>query len=126
MEWTISYDEMNHVVVIQTRGMLDIKAADVLRAEGFAALQAHQSTRCLLDHREIVSDMLGTLDIYSLPQKYREMGISHNIRLAWVVPARMAHNLNFYETVCRNNGYNVCIFFDRDTALRWLSQEQAQ
>jgi hypothetical protein len=73
-----------------------------------------------LDHSDLSAYTLTSAQIYYLPARYRELGISHKFRMAVVVPAALKADLVFYETVCRNNGYMVSIFFDYDTAMGWL------
>lgn len=120
MEWQMSYDEAEHIIFIETSGVLDIDSATIMRNEGSMLIKKHHCMRCLLDHSNLSGDALATLDIYNLPKRYAELGIPHQFRMALVVPERFATNLKFYETVCRNNGYQASVFFDRPSALAWL------
>ena len=120
MKWEISHNTIDKILVIRTEGMIDIASANALRAEGVEQIRKHEYLRCLLDHSHAEGYTLSTLDIYSLPKKYMELGIPHNFRMALVVPENFREDMNFYETVCRNNGYFASVFFDEESALAWL------
>jgi hypothetical protein len=91
-----------------------------MRAEGWATLQQHGYLRCLLDHSQAEGITLSTLNIYELPQRYKELNIPYSFRMAVIVPEKMREDLSFFETMCRNNGYSVSVFFDQESALNWL------
>lgn len=120
MNSTITHDTENHILIIKTQGRLTLEGANQLRKEGAEEIHKHGYLRCLLDHSELEEYSLSTVDIYNIPKRYAELGIPHNFRLALVVPCHLRDDLNFYETVCRNNGYFASVFFDRESALTWL------
>ncbi|NUM49296.1 MAG: hypothetical protein HUU38_31735 [Anaerolineales bacterium] len=120
LAWQFSLDETQSILIVKTEGTLDIEAATQMRNEGAAMIRQTGVLRCLLDHRALKGDTLSTLDIYGLPQRYKELGISHRFKMAVVVPERFRRNMLFFETVCRNNGYQVSVFFDCGEALAWL------
>lgn len=120
MNWTITHDLENHILIIKTQGRIDLETATQLRNEGAKEIRQHEYLRCLLDHSELEEYNLSTMDIYNLPKRYAELGIPHDFRMALVVPPHLQNDLNFYETVCRNNGYFASVFFDNESALIWL------
>lgn len=65
---------------------------------------------------------LSLLDIYKWPRLYKEMKVNRNYRLAMILSddptAQKA--IKFYETVCRNRGWEVAVFKQRREALDWL------
>jgi len=122
MNWQINYDENEQIIFIKTIGVLDISSANLMRTEGFNLIKQHNCLRCLVDHSEIAEDALSTLDIYNLPKRYKELDIPRRLKMALVIPGKFMTNLKFYETVCRNNGYLVSIFFNRESALEWLKK----
>lgn len=122
MQWLMYYDENDKIVYTKTTGVLNIKEASVMRNEGIALMRKHNCMLGLLDHSELTGDHLTTMDMYNLPKQYVRLGVPREFRLASVVPERFMENLNFYETVCRNNGYYFSVFFDRESALRWLGK----
>ncbi|MBP7998569.1 MAG: hypothetical protein KA338_04875 [Chloroflexi bacterium] len=120
MQWQMTYDKADGILYVKTSGVLEIESATQMRHEGAAILKQEGCLRCLLDHRDIEADLLQTMDIYNLPKRYGELGLSHALKMAVVVPAWLKENLQFYEIVCRNNGYSVSLFFDQESALAWL------
>lgn len=122
LSWQFSLDEIHKILIIETEGVLEIKQAQHMRNEGAALIRQHQLMGGLLDHTGLAEDALHTIDIYELPKRYLELGIPRSFRFALVIPQELKHNMEFYETVCRNNGYQVSIFFDREEALQWLGR----
>ncbi|MBP6178827.1 MAG: hypothetical protein KA473_14170 [Anaerolineales bacterium] len=122
MNWQMRYDENEQIIFIKTNGILEITSANYMRAEGAALIKEHNCMRLLLDHSGIVRDALSTMEIYDLPRRYEEMGLTRQLKMALVIPHEFVENLRFYETVCRNNGYSVQLFSDHDLALKWLKE----
>lgn len=120
MKWEFLHNTIDKILVIKTEGVLDLPSANRMGAEGWKVLKEHGYLRCLLDHSKAEGISLSTIDIYSLPKKYKELDIPYNFRMAVVVPNVMREDLAFYETVCQNNAYSVSIFFDHESALSWL------
>ena len=122
MEWNMSYNAAEDIIFIETSGVLDIKSANAMRDEGAILIKNHNCMRCLLDHRNLTGEELATMDIYNLPKRYAELGIPRQLRMAVIAHEKLANNMAFYETVCRNNGYLVSLFFDKETALECLKK----
>lgn len=120
MKWNFTHNTNDKILIINTEGILDLESANMMRTEGWALLKQHGYLRCLLDHSLADDITLSTLNIYELPQRYKELNIPYNLRMAVIVPKQMREDLSFFETVCRNNGYSVSIFFDQESALNWL------
>jgi len=82
----------------------------------------HKSTRCLIDHSALDSVSGDVFKIYQRPQELRGVGVSFAVRIAEVVlPSHRAH-FGFLETVCRNNGFDFCIFNEQEAAIQWLTR----
>ncbi len=67
------------------------------------------------------------LDIYSWPKLYEDLDVNRNNRIAVISPPTPAEqkSLQFYETVCRNRGWQISLFSTRQQALDWLLNEPA-
>lgn len=120
MEWTFEIDPAARIAEIRTRGVLDGRSAERMRNETMAHFKAHGIVRCLLDHSGLEGSTLGTLDIYGMPKAYDKLDFPRDFRLALIYSPLLAENARFFETVCRNNGYEVSVFNDRQAALDWL------
>jgi hypothetical protein len=57
-----------------------------------------------------------------MPQFYEDLHFSRRGRWALIQPAEgpVIKELKFYETVCRNRGWLVKRFSDRQAAIDWL------
>ncbi len=122
MKWQMTYNETENTVIIKTSGVLETASATTMRNEGWEFIKQHGCLRCLLDHSDLEGYLLQTLDIYNIPKIYKEIGIPHSFRMAVIVPKILMKDLYFYETVCRNNGYFVSLFFEQEDAWNWLKK----
>ena len=122
MEWELSYQPAEGIIFIKTRGVLEISTATQMRNEGAALIKRHDCKRILLDHSLLDDSALSTMETFDLPKIYDSLGISRAVKMALVVTPIMKTKLRFYETVCRNNGYSVLLFTDRESALQWLKK----
>lgn len=120
MKWKFSHNTADNILTVKTEGILDIDSANAMRNEGAELIKQHGYLRCLLDHTNVEGITYSTLDIYLMPKRYAELNIPHNFRMAVVVTDKLITDLRFYETVCRNNGYSVSVFFNYEEALAWL------
>ena len=51
-----------------------------------------------------------------------EQSISRATKMAILFPESESRDFNFYETVSRNAGYDVMLFPEFDTAMKWLKE----
>ena len=122
MEWTISYQPEQRVVIIQTQGIADETRTLEMAKSISKSMQEHKSTRCLIDHSAISSVTGDVIKVYNRPKILRGIGVPRNIKIAEIVlPDHRAH-FGFFETVCRNNGFDLLIFNDRESAIDWLTK----
>lgn len=120
MNWRFLHNTTDKILILKTDGVLDISSANKMRTEGIELIRQNNYMCCLLDHSQAKGVTLSTLEIYNLPKRYKELNVPHGFRMAVVVSDSMRTDLDFYETVCRNNGYLVSIFFDKESAMNWL------
>lgn len=120
MNWIFFHNTTDKILVVSTEGVLDLPSANKMRAEGMALIKQHGYLLCMLDHSQADGFEINVFDTYDLPKRYKELNIPPTFRMAVVVPEKRRENSHFYETVCRNNGYSVSVFFDQESALEWL------
>jgi hypothetical protein len=120
MDWEISFDEKENILLVKTRGILDMASSKALTKECIEILKKKNCRRCLVDTREITSQNLGTLEIHSFPSLFDGLDFPRNTSLAEVTLKKYAEDFGFFETVCCNRGYMVSTFFDVESALQWL------
>ena len=64
-----------------------------------------------------------SVDIYALPaREYPKAELDRRTRIAIVQPTneKAREAARFYESTCRNRGWNARVHADRDAALAWL------
>jgi len=82
--------------------------------------EEHECNKVMCDF----SDMTFTesvFNIYNLPSLARAENIPKFLEIA-ILYSSDEENFQFFENVCRNNGYNVSIFKDSDSVIEWLAE----
>ena len=79
----------------------------------------HPYGRCLIDYRAVELITYSTIEIYDLPKFHTEMGLPRSLKIGLVVPMRFSKEFYFFETVARNSGFWISIFFDYSEAQKW-------
>lgn len=121
LSWTLAFDEADRILAVQARGVLDLASAEQLRREASDRFRELGCTRVLLDYRGLDAEFLRTLDVYNLPKVYQAWGISREMRMAVLIAGVGRETLEFFETVCQNNGYAVRVFAGEPEARAWLA-----
>jgi len=81
-------------------------------------MEKYGCRKCLIDFRK--GEMIfNTTTTYYRPDQFRELDVSFNNRVAFVVNT-ITTDLRFFENVCVNNGYNFFMFDDYKKAKAWL------
>ncbi|MGE3847742.1 MAG: hypothetical protein AB7I01_12755 [Gammaproteobacteria bacterium] len=95
--------------------------AAVAAAVGLAA--RHGTHLFLTDLRQLEGGH-SVFDLYALAETLHALPIPLHAREALLLPTsrRAAGDADFWETVCRNRGYEVRGFADPATALAWLRE----
>ena len=74
------------------------------------------------------SEFFTTLvDIFDLADKqYPSEGVDRSTRIAVIYPLSITAKeaVSFYETTCRNRGWNAQIYSDRESAIAWLEKTE--
>jgi hypothetical protein len=122
MDWEISFDEKENILLVKTSGVLDMASSKALTKECIEIIKKKNYRRCLVDTRKITSQKLGTLEIHSFSNLFAELDFPRDVRLAEVTLKEYAKDFGFFETVCNNRGYMVSTFYEIEPALQWLKQ----
>jgi hypothetical protein len=76
--------------------------------------------RALIDHRKGTGVSGGVADVYCRPRALRIIGYLFRVRIAEsIMPERVKH-FRFFETECKNQGFLLSIFREREKAVEWL------
>ena len=120
MEWEMSFNAKENILSVKTYGIFDMATHTQLIKEFLEVVRKQNCRRCLIDNGKIESENIGTLDIYSIPALFTELGFPRDLHIAEVISEKYTKDFHFLETVCHNNGYSVSAFFDVESALQWL------
>jgi hypothetical protein len=118
MVWTIEYFDDEEALYIKTKGVLDSESANAMVRDAVQAMDFHQCTRQIVDHRE-TSFRLNLLEYYERPAVNQKIGISRLWKIAMVFK-ELDEQTYFMETVFRNRGFDFRQFADINEARRWL------
>ena len=120
MEWKIDINEEDKYIEVITSGIAN-KEDSLNMAKAIShTMKTNRITKALIDHSNLVSITGATIDIYNRPKIFKIIGLILRVKIAEVIKPEHIDHFKFFETVCRNRGYQLSIFQDRDKALAWL------
>ena len=123
MPWTYTVNRELNIVEVIYAGITS--AQDLQEStSAFISMEKEKSiNRFLIDTSKM--ELTASLtDVYNLPDKqYVEEQAQRSGRVALVLSAstREREAVKFYETTCKNRGWNVQAFTQRRDALNWLT-----
>jgi hypothetical protein len=122
MPWNAAFDAAHGTVQVVLSGVVTPKDLEESTVNGYALAGEKGVKHFLIDSRQ-VTEFTSLAQFYELAAKrYWQMRVDRLARLA-VVPAQDVESLKaaqLYEDACRNRGWTVKVFRDRQSALDWL------
>ena len=123
MPWIYEHNPTLQIIEVVYAG--DITARDLRESNSeFIALEKEKGmNRFLVDATGMKLDA-NLVDLYNIPtQQYVEEKADRQGRVAVLLPTstRAKKAVEFFETVCRNRGWLVQVFSERQKALDWLT-----
>jgi hypothetical protein len=122
MKWEINYNKNDDIVYAKVEGTIDVESEEKLRNEILESMRKNSCRLLLLDLNNAEIG-LSTFEIYDIPRKYMAQSVSRNTKMAILYPESQSRDLNFYETVSRNAGYDVMLFPEFEAAMKWLKEK---
>ena len=121
MPWSLATTDDGRLLTVTYQGEFEAPELRAATLEIVDSLIAHRTLRLLLDCYDAHFNV-PTVDVYQLPELYHARGLSRQVRAAVILPKDGYHHelFTFYEDVCRNRGYFVQLFPDKDGGLAWL------
>lgn len=116
----VKYLPDQDIVLVITSGTY-ILGAEIDTLE--KAIEVSQQCKCkklLFDHRK-ATVVARTLESYDRPTIYENLGFDRITKLASLV-SEINDELRFYETVCRNRGWQMRVFDEYADAAAWLAK----
>jgi hypothetical protein len=125
MPWRIEYDSELGIVRCFYSG--EVSAEDFMAGtkETIALGKQNKSNMVLIDDCRLESTV-STMEIYEMPRFYDDMDASRKSRIALILPpsGQIREDVKFYETVCRNYGWNIEAFDTEQEAIDWLMSKK--
>ena len=125
MAWTVEYDEELDIVELKLAGKLSGAELQESAASRIALGQEHDVTKFVIDATDLLAPRSTTMSIYEITAKtYAKSNQRRDTRIAVIVPTAPESEwiIQFYEDLCINRGWRVCMCDDRVAALAWLHE----
>ena len=120
MKWDIVVHDEDKYIEVITHGIADGEGSLNMAKAISQTMRAHRINRALIDHRNVDSVTGSTVDVYHRPKAFRLIGAILGIKIAEIINPEHMEHFQFFETVCRNLGYQLFVFQEKDKALAWL------
>jgi hypothetical protein len=122
MPHTLAYIPEEGYIELTVDGRFNLARLKQIAPE-VASLSNESGCLHILNDMSYATIDVSVLDVYSSPQQMDDAGITRSTKRALVVPKSFEH-AHFLETVTRNRGHDLKVFFDRDEAINWLQSHQ--
>jgi len=124
MAWRVKYDPELGIICSVYAGQVSADEFEAGTLETIALAKKHKTNLLLIDDSKL-EVAVSTNDIFKMPQFYEDAQAHRGSRWALIQPPEGPglKALRFYETVCRNRGWLVKLFTDRQAAIDWLLNE---
>jgi len=126
MAWEVEYKPEKDMVVVTATGQVSGRDGREQAEKAIRLLKENQATLVLVDYSAALSEV-SLPNLYCLPDYFSELGAPWHARIAVLLPRtgyRM-ESYQFFELACKNAGYNVKLFAEKDHAENWLRQGQS-
>jgi hypothetical protein len=120
MEWDITVHAQEGYVEILTSGFADADGSLGMARALMEKMRELKIRRALIDHRNITGVSGGAGDMYFRPRKIKTNDAEFRVKIAEIVKPEHQKHFHFLETVCRNQGFLLAVFPEREPALEWL------
>lgn len=124
--WQVQYHA--RLAVVETEFRDDLSPTDLVAAvHGAVAVARNHGTHLFLADCTCLTGVYSVFDLFALAESLHEFGLPRGSREALIMPSApgAAFDAEFWETVCRNRGFDVRRFAAREQALAWLASTTA-
>ena len=124
MPWKAKYNDKHNFVELVYLGKVTPQELHQALVAAVSLSKENNTQLFLADCTEMEGGH-SVIDLYSLISLYDNIGLKLGMREALLMPSMQSPkaDVEFYETACLNKGYNVRIFTDLDSAVKWLTRE---
>ena len=124
MPWNVKYDSELGIILCIYAGKITADDFKKGTEKIISSAKKHKTNLLLIDDSKLEASV-STTEIYQMPQFYDEVKGNRKSRIALILPpsGQIRKDVKFYETVCRNHGWDVKAFDKRRDATDWLIQK---
>ena len=126
MPWTVAYDSELGIVDGRYIGRVTDDDFKKATAKAIGLAKANNTNRFLIDDSKWEGGA-SVLGLFELPKIHEELEADRTSRAALVLPPPSStaemRDVQFYETVCRNRGWHVQAFLEREEAIEWSTSK---
>ena len=121
MPWSLEYHSETKIVLCTYSGQLSLDEFKEATERTIALAVKHKTNLLLIDDSKL-EPAVSAIDIYEMPRFYDKVEGDRKSRIALILPpsGQIREDVKFYETVCRNHGWNVKSFDEPQGATDWL------
>jgi hypothetical protein len=122
MPWKIVYHESDAIVETTYAGVLTVDALREAVRRTLEVSVERGTSRFLADCSRLEGGH-SVLDLFDLAEELSGGNADRKLKEAVILPRKAgpAANADFWETACRNRGFNVRLFQAREVAIEWLA-----
>jgi len=123
--WAVTYDQAQQVVEVKYHGRTTGADIEAAAAQRIAVQKQHDAARVLV-HAGEMKLAASLVELFHLPNRlYDQLDATRACRIAVVRPYDGSGRdaAAFFESACRNRGWQVQTFDDRPTAIAWLTEQ---
>ncbi len=125
MTWDAKYLPDEKIVLFEATGTMSSADAAEQTKEAARLINENETNLVLCDYSRVETE-IPVIDLYSLPQLFLELGLSRSMKAGLVLPKTGHRHKDyvFFENRSRNEGFNVKLFDDIQTAKEWLAHKE--
>ncbi|OEU50371.1 MAG: hypothetical protein BA871_03945 [Desulfuromonadales bacterium C00003096] len=123
MPWSVELNTELDLIESIYSGYVTICEVEAATLKAFDLASKERPSRFLTELREVELEH-SVADLYFIPKEWQRMQAMRMSRLALLVFGceAMMKDLQFFETTCHNQGWQVRIFTQRQDAIDWLQR----
>lgn len=123
MPWSVEFNAEQDLIETVYTGRVTKEEVQTATSKAFELAPKDRPSRFLTELGDIDLEH-SVVDLYHLPKDWERMQFVRWNRMALLVPSAIAimRDLQFFETTCLNQGWQVKIFTQRREAIAWLQR----
>lgn len=121
MPWSVELNTELDLIEEVFSGYVTKSEVEAATSKAFELAPKDRPARFLTELRNLDLEH-SVVDLYHLPKEWERMQFMRWNRMALLVPSaiEIMKDLQFFETTCLNQGWQVKIFTQRQEAIAWL------